>query len=95
MTFYEKYVPIHLFFYKHKGYSILRLGCWLKTIGLLFYNNEVYCLNLSIFEAGLNLPDAYIYKKKECMYDVIIVTSIQFCIFIRSFFFWKSTKRVI
>ena len=30
----------------------------------LFYNNNIYCLNLSIFEAGLNLPDAY--KKKRC-----------------------------
>ena len=33
-----------------------------KTIGL-FYNNKVYCLNLSIFEAGLNLHVAYIKKK--------------------------------
>ena len=32
---------------------------------MLAEKQKVYCLNLSIFEAGLNVPDAY--KKKECM----------------------------
>ena len=52
-----------VFFYKHKGYKHIEARMLAeKTIGLLFYNNNVYCLNLSIFEAGLNLPDDY--KKK-------------------------------
>ena len=61
--------PVHLFFLYSIKEAYWGSDVGWKTIGLLFYNNKVYCLNLSIFEAGLNLPDAY--KKKEGVWEEV------------------------